>query len=102
MSRKKRLLRLLLLSAQDKPGCINIVYLLDIWEKDGFDAAVKAWEKLYESEIGQESRKEKTLAKDSLCKECGIDNTATQGFIDLDCNCSDVPFNDCGYIKIVE
>lgn len=102
MSRKKRLLRLLLLSAQDKPGCINIVYLLDIWEKDGLDAAVKAWEKLYESEIGQESRKEKALAKDSLCKECGIDNTATQGFIDLDCNCSDVPFNDCGYIKIVE
>lgn len=102
MSQKKRLSRLLSLSAQDKHGGIDIRYLLDIWEKDGLDAAVMAWKKLYENGIGQESQKVEVVTEYSLCKECGTDDTALQGFIDLDGNCSDVPFNDCGSITIAK
>lgn len=102
LSQKKRLSRLLSLSAQDKSEGIDLVHLLDIWEKDGLDAAVMAWKKLHKNEIGKESRKEKALTEYSLCKECGTDNTANQGFIDIDGNCYDIPYDDSGSIIIAE
>lgn len=71
MSQKKRLLRLLSLSMQDKSEGIDLEHLLDIWEKDGLDAAVMAWKKLHDKKKDSTNRKPK---KDKSLKEFGLSN----------------------------
>lgn len=71
MSQRKRLLHLLSLSAQGKSEGIDLVHLLDIWEKDGLDAAVMAWKKLHDKKQTGTNRKPK---KDKSLKEFGLSN----------------------------
>ena len=47
------------------------MHLLDIWEKDGLDAAVMAWKKLHDKKQTGTNRKPK---KDKSLKEFGLSN----------------------------
>lgn len=102
---KARFLRLIMATIPDEEATsVNIEQLLDIWEKEGIDAAVKAWKKLCDnkSEIKRKSRKEESskeefLPKGSFFGEMGISkdvyialqkeietDTSNQSFIDFD------------------
>lgn len=94
----------------DSPN-IDIVKLLDIWEKDGLDAAVAAWKEMSKKEnTNHSSPKKKANAKDrssqnTFLKEMGISAESLAALqkeiaedgctpVDLDIEWDDIPFAD--------
>lgn len=111
---KARLSRLILETMPDGATDIDVEHLLDVWEKDGLDAAVNVWKKQKDnkSEIRRKSRNEVSSKKDALPEGSFFDamgisedvwialqkelemDTADQSFVDLDGNLNDIPYND--------
>lgn len=77
---RKRAMQLMVFSRADtKPSDVNVEELLDIWEKEGLDAAVKAWKQMLhlrksdvQNEVSKSSPRNKVAAKNNPLKEIGI------------------------------
>lgn len=74
ISDKKRFLKLLMPIIPNVAGEINVEHLLDIWEKDGLDAAVKAWKdedkvQKEKKHLKQKSEEKRSAKSQEISKE---------------------------------
>lgn len=92
IAQRKRAMQLMManIPSQDSPIGANIEELLDIWEKDSLDAAVKVWEELSES---KNARKQNNSSDDtglSFNQETVIHPESPV----ITCNLDDIPYAD--------
>lgn len=107
-SHRKRAMQLMManIHEQSDGDGINVVELLNIWEKDGLDAAVKAWKESTNKQVQQKTKakKSKSNSASKFTRETGFSKEAFGTFrqeialdggtpVEIDIDWDDIPFD---------